>query len=260
MSRDDPARHAPAPSGGVQSVERGLRLLELLADAGGEMTLSRLAEAAELPTPTIHRLLGTLVRCGYVRRRPDRRYALGSGLIRLGETAGRALGTWARPRLAELTEATGETANLAVLEGSQLVYVAQAPSPHSMRMFTEVGRRVPAHSTAVGKAVLALLPEEQALDLIRSAGMPAQTEHTITTPDALIDELRRIRHAGHAVDAEEQELGVRCLAMAVPTAGTPTAVSVSGPQDRMRRVGEAALLPALRRAAEAVAEELAGRG
>ncbi|MEU8139438.1 IclR family transcriptional regulator, partial [Streptodolium elevatio] len=150
------AERAP---GGVQSLERAFDLLEVLADAGGVLGLSDLAARSGLPMPTIHRLVRTLVRLGYLRQDASRRYTLGPRLIRLGETAGRLLGSWARPYLAELMESTGETANLAVLESGEVVYVGQVPSRHSMRMFTEVGRRVQPHCTAVGKALLAQLPE-----------------------------------------------------------------------------------------------------
>lgn len=129
-------------SGGVQSLERAFDLLERMADAGGEVGLSELSASSGLPLPTIHRLMRTLVVCGYVRQQSNRRYALGPRLIRLGESASRLLGTWARPYLARLVEETGETANMALLDGDEIVYVAQVPSKHSMRMFTEVGRRV----------------------------------------------------------------------------------------------------------------------
>ena len=103
----------------------------------------------------------TLVNRGYVRQEASRRYTLGSRLIRLGETSSRMLGTWLRPFLAQLVRETGETANLAMLDGNEVVYIAQVPSPHSMRMFTEPGRRVLPHCTAVGKALLAQLPPER---------------------------------------------------------------------------------------------------
>ena len=192
--------------GGVQSVERTFELLELMADAGGEVALSELADKSGLPLPTIHRIMRTLVGAGYARQQPSRRYSLGPRLIRLGETASRALGSWARPYLAELTEATGETSNMAVLDGAQIVYVAQVPSQHSMRMFTEVGRRVDAHATAVGKAVMANLPPEVVTQLLTRAGMPPQTERTITTVEAMHAELARIRDQGYALDDGEQEV------------------------------------------------------
>ena len=144
-------------TGGVQSLQRAFDLLERMADAGGEASLSELAATSGLPLPTIHRLIRTLVTCGYVRQNSNRRYALGPRLIRLGESASRQFGTWARPWLARLVDQVEETANLAVLDGDEVVYVAQVPSRHSMRMFTEVGRRRAAarHGRGQGDAVAA---------------------------------------------------------------------------------------------------------
>lgn len=232
-------------AGGVQSLERAFDLLERMADAGGEVGLSELSASSGLPLPTIHRLMRTLVSCGYVRQQPNRRYALGPRLIRLGEGASRLLGTWARPHLAELVEATGETANMALLDGDEVVYVAQVPSRHSMRMFTEVGRRVLPHSTGVGKALLAQLPADQVRALLARTGMPAATEQTITDPDVFLAELARIREQGYSVDDNEQELGVRCLAVSVPDSPTAAAISVSGPAGRVTDAAQAEIIPVL---------------
>ncbi|CAM5552073.1 hypothetical protein SHIRM173S_00407 [Streptomyces hirsutus] len=202
-----------APGGGVQSLERAFDLLERMADAGGEVGLSELSTSSGLPLPTIHRLMRTLVACGYVRQQPNRRYALGPRLIRLGESSSRLLGTWARPYLARLVEETGETANMALLDGDEIVYVAQVPSKHSMRMFTEVGRRVLPHSTGVGKALLAGFPPQDVRALLARTGMPAATDRTITTPEGFLAALDEVRRQGYAMDDNEQEIGVRCLAV-----------------------------------------------
>lgn len=250
---------APRPAsqgGGVQSVERTFDLLELMADAGGEVMLSDLAEASGLPLPTIHRIMRTLVSNGYARQQPSRRYALGPRLIRLGETASRALGSWARPYLTELTEAIGETSNMAVLDGDQIVYVAQVPSPHSMRMFTEVGRRVDAHATAVGKAMLANLRDEAVAQLLTRAGMRPATERTITTVPEMHEELGRIRKLGYALDDGEQEVGVRCYAVAIPDAPAGAAISISGPEGRMTRVAVDEVIPLMQRLAEQLSVEI----
>ncbi|MFD3452539.1 IclR family transcriptional regulator [Streptomyces sp. NPDC058691] len=236
-------------AGGVQSLERAFDLLERMADAGGEVGLSELSTSSGLPLPTIHRLMRTLVDCGYVRQQPNRRYALGPRLIRLGETASRLLGTWARPYLAELVDATGETANMALLDGDEVVYVAQVPSRHSMRMFTEVGRRVLPHSTGVGKALLAHVPPEEVRALLGRTGMPAATERTITDPDAFLAELAHIREQGYAVDDNEQEIGVRCLAVTVPGSPTAAAISVSGPAGRVTEAATEKIVPVLQAAA-----------
>src|SRR5580693_541308 len=235
-----PAAHDGAgrgqASGGVQSIERAFDLLEMLADAGGAVGLSELAATSGLPLPTVHRLM------------------------RLGETSSRMLGTWLRPFLAQLVRQTGETANLAMLDGDEVVYIAQVPSPHSMRMFTEPGRRVRPHCTAVGKALLAQLPVEQARALLERDGMPAFTPTTITDPDLLIAHLEVIRKQGYAVDEGEQEIGVRCFAVAVPDAPASLAVSTSGPQARMTDEAAARIVPALKQAALQVSATIAAEG
>jgi IclR family acetate operon transcriptional repressor len=247
-------------SGGVQSIERAFDLLEMLADAGGALGLSELANASGLPLPTVHRLMRTLVNRGYVRQETSRRYTLGSKLIRLGEMSSRTLGTWLRPFLAQLVRLTGETANLAMLDGDEVVYIAQVPSPHSMRMFTEPGRRVRPHSTAVGKALLAELPPEQARAVLERGGMPPATPATITDPDLLLAHLEVIRKQGYAVDEGEQEVGVRCFAVAIPDAPAPLAVSISGPQARMTDDAAARIVPALKRIAAEMSETIAKEG
>jgi IclR family transcriptional regulator, acetate operon repressor len=241
---------------GVQSLDRAFLLLELMAEDGGEVPLSRLAADSGLPLSTIHRLVRTLVARGYVRQLPSRRYVLGPRLIHLGESSSRTLGTWARPHLTDLVDGTGETANLAMLDGDRVVYVAQVPSRHSMRMFTEVGRRVHLHCTGVGKALLAQLPRETAREIVTRAGMPRRTPHTITDPDHLMDELARIAEQGYSLDDGEQEIGVRCVA--VPVLGGPgqTAISVSGPEGRVPMDSVPGVVDLLQGTAAALADEL----
>jgi IclR family transcriptional regulator, acetate operon repressor len=249
-----------ASSGGVQSLERAFDLLERMADAGGEVGLSELSGSSGLPLPTIHRLMRTLVACGYVRQHPNRRYALGPRLIRLGESSSRLLGTWARPYLARLVEETGETANMALLDGDEVVYVAQVPSRHSMRMFTEVGRRVLPHSTGVGKALLAGHPPEEVRAMLARTGMPAATERTITTPEGFLAALDHVRTAGYAMDDNEQELGVRCIAVPVPDSPTAAAISISGPAGRVTEAATDKFVPLMHEVAEQLSKALASNG
>ncbi|MCE7007755.1 IclR family transcriptional regulator [Kibdelosporangium philippinense] len=250
---------APGSNGGVQSLQRAFDLLEGLADAGGEASLSELATTSGLPMPTIHRLIRTLVTLGYVRQHPNRRYALGSRLIRLGENAGRQFGTWARPLLAELVDEVGETANLAVLEHDEVVYVAQAPSRHSMRMFTEVGRRLLPHGTGVGKAMLSQMAQQDVRELLKRTGMPAYTPNTFQDPDLLLMHLAEVANRGYAIDESEQELGVRCIAVPVLGTPSPAAVSISGPEGRLTNEIVQRVAPIVQRVAEAIAETLHAR-
>lgn len=247
---------SPPASSGVQSLDRAFLLLEAVADAGGSARLTELAASTGFPLPTIHRIVRSLVVGGYLRQEPSRRYALGPRLIRLGDRAAQMLGAWAVPYLGQLVAEIGETSNMAMLEGDEAVYVAQVPSPHSMRMFTEVGRRVSLHSTGVGKALLSRLADDRVLELLRRTGMPARTPMTITDPGAMLDELARIRERGYAVDDGEQESGVRCVALLVPEAPSSAALSVSGPSSRVTIERVEVVLPVMRRVAAELSAEV----
>ncbi|MDF5754081.1 IclR family transcriptional regulator [Spongiactinospora sp. TRM90649] len=244
----------------MQSVDRALDLLEALAELGGEAGISELAARTALPYGTIHRLLRTLLARGYVRQESDRRYALGGALVRLGGVAEGMVGEWAQPYLTRMVELSGETANLAVLEGDFIVYVAQVPSPRRLRMFAEVGRRVLPHSTAVGKVLLAARPEPEVAALIDRTGTPRRTANTITGHPAMLDALRRVRSQGYAMDLGEEELGVHCLAVPVHDGGrVVAAMSVSGPAERIDALDLEELARGMRRIADEFGAELAPR-
>ncbi|GAC69090.1 IclR family transcriptional regulator [Gordonia soli] len=245
-------------SGGVQSVERAFELMELIGRAGGECSLSHLSAESPLPPPTIHRLLRTLVGIGYVRQLPDRSYALGPRLIRLGEVANRQLGAVAAPVLGSLVGELSETASLAVLDGDMVIYVAQVPSPHSMRTNNEVGRRVTMHNTAVGKAVLAELDDARILKHVTQAGLTAATEWSVTSLSGVFASVEQVRADGYATDEQEHEVGVCGMAVSVPGAPTPMAVGISGPVARFDVDLRTRAVSALRDAAGTVSEALIG--
>ncbi len=243
-------------SGGVQSIERAFNILETLALSDKAMGLSALAVESGLPLPTIHRLVRTLVDLGYVRQEPNRQYALGPRMLLLADSAPNMLNQVALPHLAHLVDELGETANLASLDGDQIVYLAQVPSRHSMRMFTEVGRRVLPHCTAVGKAIMSLMPAGDVQALLRRTGMPQHTEHTVTDPDQLAQQLTWSRQHGYAIDDGEQELGVRCIAVPVAGVRGRFALSVSGPSGRMTPQAVERAVPLLISTSQALAAEL----
>lgn len=231
-------------SEGVQSVLRALEILERIAAAGGEMGITELAEATRLPLPTIHRLLRTLILRGYVHQTPRRRYALGARLIPLGERAGGSLGATCKPILTEVVKAVGESASIAMFDFNRAVYIAHVPSTHSMRMFTNIGHRVELHATAVGKALLSLVDDEEALTRVERVGMNARTPYTITDPQVLLEQVHLVRERHFALDEEEQEVGVCCVA--VPVHGPiALAMSVSGPTPRMMPGKVSSIVPVL---------------
>jgi IclR family acetate operon transcriptional repressor len=246
----------------VQSVDRALRLLELLGSAPGGAGVAELSRAAGLPPGSVHRLLQTLSRRGWVRQDGNRRYLLGTRLMPLGAAAGALLAAGARPYLAELVRLSGESANLAVLEGDRVAYIAQVPSPHRLRMFAEVGNRVPAHSTGVGKVLLAYLPPAEVDAIVGQAGLASRTPSTITDVATLRAELDRTRAAAYAVDAGEEEVGVRCVAVPVlrSDGSAAAAMSVSGPTERFGSVDEAALADRMHEVAARFATRVLGGG
>ncbi len=243
-------------TGGVQSVHRALDLLEVVAARGGTLTIGEIAAVAAVPLPTAHRLLATLVDRGYMRQTPDRRYALGFRLVPLGASANSMVGAGAERVLGRVVDALGETANLAMLDGDRVAYVAQVPGRHSMRMFTEVGRRVHPHCTAVGKALLSVSSDDDVRALLGRTGLPRHTSHTLTSADQFLDQLVEVRERGYALDEGEQEVGVRCVAVRVPGATLQMALSVSGPAPRMTDELLAEAVPVLRSAADELAATL----
>lgn len=242
----------PKTNDNVQSILRAFELLEHLANANTEVGITQLAENSGLPLPTIYRLIQTLVTGGYVKQGSSRRYGLGARLIRLGEKAGIALGSSIKPYLAKLAELTGETTNLALLDADEVVYVAQVPSKHSMRMFTEVGGRVHPHCTGVGKALLAQLPEHEVMSILSRTGMASHTPTTITNPEVLLKQLDQIRHQGYALDEGEQEIGVHCIAAPIPWNLAKAAISVSGPTSRISPETRNQIIPLLKATAQEI--------
>ena len=221
-------------SGGVQSVGRAFEILEVIAAQGGELSLSEIAASVGLPAPSAHRLLRTLVSLGYLRQETSRRYALAPRLIRLGEAAAKQFGAWGYPVLIGLMEAIGESANMAILDGSNAIYVAQVAGRHSMRMFTEVGRRVPLHATGVGKALLTQLPDDEIIRLARHwrACPPSRRTPSPTPPSCC----RTCAPAGSAATpSTTASRRSACPASPSPCRArpTPTAISISAPTPRM---------------------------
>ena len=225
-------------SNGAQTLDRGLGVLEELARARGALGITELAERCGLDKSTVHRLVVTLVVRGYVKQNPrTREYALGLKLFDLYDSLQESLGLQeaCRPLLNELADTSGETSHLAVLEGADVVFVDKVATQQVMGVRTIIGRREPAHCTALGKAVLAALPEPQCAALLAGRKLQAFTDKTPVTREALERELALTKRRGWALDNEEYLLGVRCLAAAVvDRAGHPVGVlGISGPATRL---------------------------
>jgi IclR family acetate operon transcriptional repressor len=222
----------------VQSLERAFDLLEALGD-GGELGVTELANRTGLVPSTAHRLLHTLAKRGYVSQSTESgRYLLGYKVIEVAsglEHRLERLRVVARPHLEGIQRETGETVNLVVLDADRVVYVDQVEGSRQVRMFTTVGTSVPAHTTGSGKVILANGPTEAVEALYGDRELQRLTEHTLTTLGALEDDFARIRRRGYALDNEEHEDGVGCVAVAVFDHGgrATAAISVSGPSARV---------------------------
>ncbi len=227
-------RRGPLP---VQSVGRSLDLLEAVAEE--ELGLVALAERAGLGPSTAYRILSTLMERGYVTRSAQTgHFRLGSKLVELASAAARGnerLRAALHPHLRALRDETGETANLVVLDGRSIVYVDQVESSRAVRMFTTIGRRVPLHASGGGKAIAAFAPDALVGELVEH-GLERLTPHTLATPQALRADLARVRERGYAIDHEEYEAGVVCVAAPIfgPTGEVIAAASISGPAARMQ--------------------------
>ncbi len=229
----------------VRALLRGLAVLEVLAQ-GQDLNLSEVARRARLPVSTTHRLLETLRRRGFVQPVEDGRYRVGLRAFEVGMGFLRAqrLPDVARPVMVELVDRVEETANLAVRDGAEAVYVLQVESDRMLRLFGQPGSRHPLYCTGVGKVLLAWEPEEEVRKLLGRGPLPRFTPRTLTDPDAVVRELRVVRARGYAVDREERESGVRCVAAPVRDAAgrVAAALSVSAPASRLpnRRIPQVA--------------------
>lgn len=225
-------------NGGVQSVVRALRLIDALGESRGEVGIADLSKRVGLHVSTTHRLLATLAAQGYVRQnRETGRYALGAKAFLLAEAylGQMDLRRAVRPLLERLSHETGETANLVILDGREVLYLDKVESPQSLRIFSRIGRRAPLHCTAVGKVLLAAEPSEVVRRLLGRGPFERLTARTVTAPAPLRVELAKVREQGFALDFEECEEGARCIAVPVRNARgeTVAAVSISGPALRM---------------------------
>lgn len=249
----------------VQSVDRAMDLLEALAFASEPIRLTDLAAQLGLHKSTVHRLAATLERRGYVEQDPQTgRYRMG---LRLVEVGGAALSTLSvakvgRPIMERLARQVGETVNIAVLQGTEVLYVDKVETDQSLiRMSVQIGKRSPVYCTAVGKVILAHNPELVPACL-QGLQMRRLTPHTITTPEQFYEHLRHVANVSYAMDDEEHELGLRCVAVPVRDymGRVVAALSVSGTTVRINRDRLTQLIPLLQGAGREISARMGYRG
>jgi DNA-binding IclR family transcriptional regulator len=230
-----------------QSLDRALVLLNELAN--GPRTLDQLAERVSVHKSTVLRLLRTLESHRFVQRSGVRYYRLGTSLFELAFQAldERDVRRSVEPALRALNAETGHTVHLASYEDGEVIYIDKYESRHNVRMYSRIGRRAPLHCTAVAKVLVAAMPEDQRDAVARSITYEKMTPNTITTPREYLAELARVAERGYAVDSEEHEEHIHCVAAPVRDARgvVVAAMSLSVPQVLLDLDGLLALVPTL---------------
>lgn len=248
-----PPPPSDAPRRTLSSVRNAARLLKAFSSRDPEFGVTELASRLGLGKSTVHRVLATLVDEDLIEQDAETgRYRLGLAIHDLGgASANTDLHAAVLMPMSVLRNRTGETVHVGVLDGRDVVYVERLDSPHTLRLFLEVGRRSAAHSTSTGKCLLANLPPDRLDAMLAGWDLPAKTPHTVTDQAALRRQLQDVRRRGYAVNRSESELGV--LSAAAPirdvTGRVVAAMSVAGPAPRME--------PALPRVSTAVREAAA---
>jgi DNA-binding IclR family transcriptional regulator len=233
----------------VKSADRTLEVLEVLAASPTRRSLVELSRALDIPKSSLHGILRTMARRGWVETDPTgTRFGLGVRALEVGAAyldADNAVGLVSGV-LDDLARQFGEAVHLGRLDGPDVVYLAKRESVHRLRLYSAIGRKLPAHATALGKALLARCPDPDAQLLWP---LPRLTSRTIADRDALHAELHQTRARGYAVDREENTEGIVCFAIAVPFADPPTdAISISVPAARIGPESEKRIAGALARA------------
>ena len=258
-----PSKPGPA-SGQVQSLTRGLSILEALAAAEGGLTLTDVANRVGLAPSTAHRLLSTLEKMGYVFQAGDlghwyvglQSFTVGSSFLSARDWVAQS-----HPYMRRLMEQAGETANLAILDGTEAVFIDQVQCKETMRTIVRIGSRVPLHASGVGKAIFATLPDEQIDAIFKVKGLPRITDNTITSPETMWASLRVIRQRGFSFDDEEHLVGTRCVASSIYDEHGESlgAISLAGPVSRLPDGRIKQLGPVVAHIAEEITRKLGGR-
>jgi len=263
-SRSHPLGKTGAVTGQVQSLTRGLSILECLAKAEGGLTLTDIGQRVQLPPSTVHRLLATLEKMGYVYQAGELgRWYVGLQAFSVGTCflSSRDFVAQSHPYMRRLMDQSGETVNLAILDVTEAVFVDQVQCREMMRTIVKLGSRAPLHASGVGKAIFASLPDDQIDAILKVRGLPRITGNTITTPETMWASVRVIRQRGWSFDDEEHAIGTRCVGSPIydEHAETLGAISLAGPSSRLPDERIKQLGPLVAHTAEELTHRLGGK-
>jgi IclR family transcriptional regulator, KDG regulon repressor len=255
---------APGRRRRLSSVATAIRLLKAFSEDEVEIGISALARRLGLAKSTVHRLAVTLLSEGLLEQdRDSGKYQLGIALFRLGALVRRRMNVSneARSYLYDLRAKINESVHLAILDGSEIMYVYNLEGTHAIRMRSDIGVRKPAYCTAEGQAILAFAPND-VVERVIAAGLEPRTAKTITSPEKFVRELGATRQRGCAIEDEESEIGMVCIAAPIrdDSGGVVAAVGVAGPVTRLSKKSIAAFMPHVIATADLVSTRLGYRG
>jgi len=222
----------------ITSLARGLSLLETLADSDTPLTLTQLSRATDMSKATLTRFCHTLAELGYIEKTAAKRYQLTPKILGLGYgvICGYDLCQVAKPYLRDLSRTLGETVNMAVLEDTEILYVARYKTEQILATELHIGAKLPVYCTSMGKVILAHLPEDEYRSILRRVGWVPLTHNTHSSAEALLTELAIVRQQGFAVNDEELSVGLRSAAAPIFRQGRPiAAANVAVPTIRYTR-------------------------
>ena len=199
----------------IQSVDRALRILDLFDEHTTELKITDISNQMGLHKSTIHSLLKTLLNHGYISQNPENgKYGLGMKLFERGNYVIQSLDVrdLSKKYLMDLSAKTGQTTHLVILDGKEGVYIDKVEGPMAVILYSKIGKRIPLHCSAVGKALIAFKDPEEIKKILHEYSYLKQTEFTITNESEFMRELQEVRSQGYAIDNQENEPGVRCIA------------------------------------------------
>jgi IclR family transcriptional regulator, KDG regulon repressor len=244
----------------ITSLQRGLRLLQLFSSAEHGLAATQVAKLSGLPVSTVHRFLMNLESAGFLNCALNGTYRLGMACFSVGQAALSQLDIRRRslPYLQELNRQTRETVHLTVRHGLSAVYVDKLDSPEPLRIFSRIGAAVPLYCTAVGKVLLAYLPEPEQVQALRQLELRRHTPNTVGNLQELKAQLLKVRKNGFAWDLEEHELHIRCLAAPIHdhTGAVNASLSITAPLVRLSITRLRQLAPLVQEAGRKISGEL----
>lgn len=248
----------------IQSVERALKILDLFDEYDTELRITDISERLLLHKSTVHSLLKTLRKHQYIEQNPDNgKYRLGLKLFERGNYVIRTLDlrTIAKDHLIELSRNTGRTVHLVILDGKEGVYIDKVEGPASMVLYSRIGRRVPIHSSGVGKALASFQSDDELENILIDYDFIQQTPKTISSKEQFLKEVETIREKGYAIDYEENEPGVCCVAMPIRdhTEKVIAAVSISTTVTQFAEEQLEKTVSALQKTTDQISKELGYR-